>query len=98
VRLPFLKGGCDRGDKAIHAVNPHQRDDHLRRSAAAGIDATAAQKRGHLEPRTSTDTCFRDQRFDQDRTLELFEQSASVNAEDRRQGQCNVSLSVKRTA
>ena len=34
-------GGVGRGDKAIRVVNPDQRDDQLRRVAAAGIDTAA---------------------------------------------------------
>jgi MEDS: MEthanogen/methylotroph, DcmR Sensory domain len=42
VLLPFIKDGFDCGDKAIHVVNPDQRDDHLHRLAALGIDTAAA--------------------------------------------------------
>src|SRR4029077_12987656 len=46
VLLPFIKDGFERGDKAVHVVNPARHHDHLRRLAAAGIDATAAQHSG----------------------------------------------------
>jgi hypothetical protein len=78
--LPFMKDGIDRGDRAIHVVNPEQRDDHLRRLAAAGIDTAAAEERGQLELRTSTDTYLRDGRFDRDRMLAVLEQLASGSA------------------
>jgi hypothetical protein len=80
VLLPFIKDGFERGDKAVHVVNPEQRPDHLQRLAAAGIDATAAEQSGQFELRTNTDTYLRDGRFDQDRMLEAFEQLASGNA------------------
>ena len=80
VLLPFMKDGFECGDKAIHVVNPDQRQDHLRRLAAVGIDPTAAQQRGQFELRINTDTYLRDGLFDQDRMLETFEQLASGNA------------------
>jgi hypothetical protein len=81
VLLPFIKDGFECGDKAIHVVNPDQRQDHLRRLAAAGIDSAAAQLSGQFELRTNTETYLRDGRFDQDRMLEVFERLASGNAE-----------------
>src|SRR5947207_14146934 len=67
VLLPFIKDGFTCGDKAVHVVNPNQRDDHLQRLAAVGIDTAAAQRAGQLEIRASTDAYLRDGRFDQDR-------------------------------
>ena len=80
VLLPFIKDGFDCGAKAIHVVNPEQREDHLRRLAAAGIDATVARQRGQLELRTNVETYLREGRFDQDRMLKTFEQLASGNS------------------
>jgi MEDS: MEthanogen/methylotroph, DcmR Sensory domain len=77
--LPFIKEGFERGDKAVHVVNPNQHQDHLQRLAAVGIDATSAQQSGQLELRTNTEAYLRDGRFDQDRMLEAFEQLASGN-------------------
>ena len=80
VLLPFIKEGLERGHKAIHVVNPHQRDEHLRRLASAGIDAAAAQRAGQLEIKINTEAYLRNGKFDQDRMLETFEQLASGNA------------------
>jgi len=80
VLLPFIKDGFERGDKAIHVVNPNQRGDHLQRLSAAEIDTAGAQQRGQFDLRTNTETYLRDGRFDQDRMLEVFEQAASGNA------------------
>jgi hypothetical protein len=80
VLLPFIKGGFECGDKAVHVVNPDQRRDHLQRLAGVGINPAAAQQSGQLELRTNTETYLRDGRFDQDRMLEVFEQLASGNA------------------
>jgi hypothetical protein len=83
VLLPFVKDGFERGDKAVHVVNPGQHHDHLRRLATAGIDAVAAQQSGQFELRTNTETYLSDGRFDQDRMLQVFEQLASGNATGR---------------
>jgi MEDS: MEthanogen/methylotroph, DcmR Sensory domain len=80
VLLPFIKGGFECGDKAVHVVNPDQHQVHLQRLAGAGIDAAAAQKAGQLELKTNTEAYLRDGRFDQDRMLAAFEQIASGNA------------------
>ena len=80
VLLPFIKDGFACGDKAVHIVNPDQHADHLRRLAAVGIDAMAAQQRGQFELRTNTEAYLRDGRLDQDRMLATFEQLASGNA------------------
>lgn len=80
VLLPFIRDGFECGDRAIHVVNPDQRNDHLQRLAAVGIDAIAAQQSGQFELRTNTETYLRDGHFDQDRMLEVFEQLASGNA------------------
>jgi hypothetical protein len=80
VLLPFIKDGLKAGDKAVHVLNPEQRQDHLQRLTAAGIDPAAAQQSGQLELRTNTDVYLPDGRFDQDRMLDMFEQLASGNA------------------
>src|ERR1700693_3116796 len=80
VLLPFIKDGFECGDKAVHVVNPEQREDHLQRLAGVGIDTTATEQSGQFELRTNTEAYLRDGRFDQDRMLEVFEQLASGNA------------------
>jgi MEDS: MEthanogen/methylotroph, DcmR Sensory domain len=83
VLLPFIKDGFDRGDKAVHVVNPDQRGEHVQRLSAAGIDTLGTQQSGQLDLRVNTDTYLRDGRFDQDRMLASFEEIASRNAGDR---------------
>jgi MEDS: MEthanogen/methylotroph, DcmR Sensory domain len=80
VLLPFIKDGFDRGDKAIHVVNPQQYDSHLQRLAGVGIDPMGAILSGQFEVRINTEAYLRDGRFDQDRMLETFEEMASGNA------------------
>jgi len=80
VLLPFIQDGLKSGDKAVHVLNPRQRQDHLRRLAAAGIDSAAAQQSGQLELQVNTEVYLPDGRFDQDRMVQVFEQLASGNA------------------
>jgi hypothetical protein len=79
VLLPFIKDGFSCGDKAVHVVNPDQRQEHLSRLAAAGLDAASFQQTGQLDVRTNTETYLINGRFDQDRMLETFENLASGN-------------------
>lgn len=80
ILLPFIKDGLNSGDKAVHVLNPDQRQDHLQRLTGAGIDPAHMQQSGQLELRTNTEVYLPDGRFDQDRMLEVFEQLASGNA------------------
>jgi hypothetical protein len=80
VLLPFVKGGIQCRDKAVHVVNPDQRSAHVRRLTAAGVDTAAAQQTGQPELKTNTEVCLRDGRSDQDWTLRMFGQLASVTA------------------
>ena len=80
VLLPFIKDGLNSGDKAVHVLNPEQRQDHLQRLTAVGIDPAEAQQSGRLELRVNTEVYLPDGRFDQDRMLQVFEQLASGNA------------------
>src|SRR5271163_1199244 len=70
VLLPFIKDGFACGHKAVHVVNPGQRNAHLQRLDAAGIDHAAAEGRGQFELRTNSEIYLRDGRFDQDRMLQ----------------------------
>lgn len=79
VLLPFIKDGFACGHKAVHVVNPHQREEHLQRLVGAGIDHAAAERSGQLEVKINSDTYLRQGRFDQDRMLKAFEQIASGN-------------------
>jgi hypothetical protein len=80
VLLPFIKGGFESGHKAVHVVNPHQRNEHMGRLVSAGIDPAGAELNGQLEVRINTDTYLRDGKFDKDRMLNAFEAVASGNA------------------
>ncbi len=79
VLLPFIKDGFQCGHKAIHVVNPDQRQSHLQRLDQAGIDSAIAQQSGQLELRINTDVYLPDGRFDPDRMIAVFERLASGN-------------------
>ena len=81
VLLPFIRDGFACGHKAVHVVNPDQREDHLRRLVEIGIDTVGAIETGQFELRANTDAYLRDGHFDQDRMLDEFERLASGNAE-----------------
>jgi len=71
ILLPFIKEGFERGEKAVHILNPHRRSDHESRLAAAGIDPAEAQRRRQLELREWSEAHLLNGFFDQDRTLRL---------------------------
>jgi hypothetical protein len=77
VLLPFMQEGLSFGDKAVHVVNPDQRQEHLSRLAAKGIDTNAYQRSGQLEVHDNIDVYLRDGHFDQDRMLATFEEIAA---------------------
>ncbi len=77
ILLPFIKDGFTRGDKAVHIVNPDQRQRHLAHLKAAAIDVDSATESGQLDLRVNTDTYLKDGAFDQERMLQSFEQMAS---------------------
>jgi hypothetical protein len=80
VMLPFIADGFQCGHKAIHVVNPDQRQDHLHRLTHAGIDPKAALQNGQLELLTNTETYLPDGHFDVDHMISTFEQLASGSA------------------
>jgi hypothetical protein len=80
VLMPFIEEGLSCGDKAIHVVNPGQREEHLQRLAKVGIDAAGFQNSGQLEVFNNSEVYLLEGRFDQDRMLEMFENMASGNA------------------
>lgn len=80
VLLPFIQGGFDCGDKAVHVVSPGRHEAHLDRLASIGIDTVDAQRRGQLELKSNIQAYLRDGRFDQDRMLETFAEMAEASA------------------
>jgi hypothetical protein len=74
VLRSFIKEGLDRGEKALHFVDPALREEHLKRLAEAGIDVAQAMGSGQLEVRRWQDAQLRGDRFDQDAMLALIEE------------------------
>ena len=73
VLRSFITEGFDREDKAVHIVDPEQRQAHLERLREAGIDVERATGRGQLEVRPWSDAYLRNDHFDQDAMLALLE-------------------------
>jgi hypothetical protein len=74
VLRSFVKDGFERGDKAVHLVNPELWEDHLKWLAEAGIDVERARGAGQLDLRRWQDAQLRGDRFDQDAMLALLEE------------------------
>jgi hypothetical protein len=70
----FIKEGFERGEKALHIVDPELREDHLKRLAEAGVSVERAVGSGQLEVRPWQDAYLRGSRFDQDAMLALIEE------------------------
>jgi AcrR family transcriptional regulator len=62
--MPFITDGLDRGDRAVHVVDPESREAHIERLTAGGVDVPAAMATGQLEVKTWTDVYLRGGRFD----------------------------------
>jgi MEDS: MEthanogen/methylotroph, DcmR Sensory domain len=82
VLLPFIKEGFERGDKAVHVVNPDQPGSHRRRLTAAGIDVESAEQNGQLELRTNSEVYLRDGHFDQEWMLQYSSNSPVATSKD----------------
>jgi hypothetical protein len=74
VLRSFIKDGFDRGEKALHIVDPELREEHLKRLGEAGIDVERAMASGELEVRRWRDTYLHEDHFDQDAMLGLIEE------------------------
>jgi MEDS: MEthanogen/methylotroph, DcmR Sensory domain len=80
VLRSFIKEGLDRGEKALHFVDPALRDEHLKRLTDAGIDVEHAMGSGQLEVRRWQDAQLRGDRFDQDAMLAFIEETLQSGA------------------
>lgn len=80
VLRTFIKEGFDHGDKAFHIIDPEQRQEHLKRLAASGIDVETMMGSGQLELRPWQDAQLRGDRFDQDAMLALIEETLQSGA------------------
>jgi hypothetical protein len=74
VTLPYIREGIEHGDKAFHIVDPTERDEHLDRLGAVGLEVTALQTQGQLQVIPWGEAYLRNGHFDQDAMLALIEQ------------------------
>ena len=74
VLRSYIKEGFERGEKALHFVDPGLRGEHLKRLAEADIDVERAVGSGQLDVRLWQDAQLREDRFDQDAMLALIEE------------------------
>jgi hypothetical protein len=77
VLLPFVKEGLELGEKALHTVDPRQREEHIRWLASAGINVAGANNDEQVEVLDWTDSHLRGGRFDQEWTLAFWPKVAS---------------------
>lgn len=70
----FYKDGLNRGEKAVHIVDPEHREDHLKRLAETGIQVQEMTQTGQLEVLPWSDAYVHDRRFDQDAMLATVEE------------------------
>src|SRR5882724_1967744 len=80
VLRPFIKDGFDRGERALHIVDPELRDEHLKRLGEAGIDVERSMASGQLDVRLWQEAYLRGDRFDQDAMLALIEEQLQSGA------------------
>lgn len=73
VTLPYIRDGLDRGDKAVHIVNPRLREEHQRRMGSFGIDTAAERQAGRLDVHDWEDTFFAAGEFDAERMIAQLE-------------------------
>ena len=74
VMAPFIREGLERGERAVHIVDPARRANYVRRLEDEGIAVAAAEARGPFELHTWDGTYFRTGSFDQDAMLALIEE------------------------
>lgn len=71
---PQIAEGVQRGERAVHFIDPSARADHEGRLAALGVDVKATEKSGRLDIRGWDEVYLLDGHFDADRQLGLLEQ------------------------
>ena len=64
VLVPFIVDGLERGERAVHVVDPARRAKHSEWLASAGVDVKGALQSGQLEIHTWQDVYLRGGRFD----------------------------------
>jgi len=80
VMAPFIREGLERGERAVHIVDPEQRAEYVRRLEDEGIPVTAAEARGQFELHTWDGTFFRKGSFDREDILALIDDALKQGA------------------
>jgi hypothetical protein len=68
-----MKEGIEQGERAFHVIDPRRRTEHIQRLEAAGIDVSAAERRGQIEIRGWEEAHLQGGRFDLQAWLRLLE-------------------------
>ncbi|SRR5713101_684143 len=82
VLLPFIKEGFERGEKAVHIIDPRRREEHVQQLRSIGIDAAAKLRVGQLDLREWADAHLRDGFFDQYRTRAVIDDIRQRSTEE----------------
>lgn len=77
VLLPFIRDGLANGERAVHILNPEERQQHIKRLAGAGIDTVPYEASGQLKISDNSAVYLREGNFDPDQMLIVFEELAS---------------------
>ena len=64
VLMPFIVDGIERGERAVHVVDPERRATHAEWLASAGVDVERTLETGQLEIHTWQDVYLNGGRFD----------------------------------
>lgn len=80
--LPFTRDGVEAGDRLYHIVNREHVADHRDRLASYGISVDDAESTGQLQICPWEEAYLRDNRFDQNRMLELVEDMLKTGREN----------------
>jgi hypothetical protein len=83
VLLPFIKEGLERGEKAVHIVDPTLRAQHVSRLVAQGLPIADAERRGQFVVKGWDEVYLAGDCFDPERAIATLERTL---AEARREG------------
>jgi DNA-binding NarL/FixJ family response regulator len=73
VLTPFIVEGLANGEKALHIIDPADRDSHTRQLTDAGVDVDRAEARRELDLASWREAHFSDEPFDYRSLLALIE-------------------------
>ncbi|MEA2570403.1 MAG: hypothetical protein QOI24_2404 [Acidobacteriota bacterium] len=78
----FVLEGLENGEKALHIIDPPDREVHRQRLRERGVDVESAEERGQLELLSWEDAYLRGGRFDFHAMLELLREIVEGGAND----------------